>query len=122
MVQPLLVPVTDRVGTPIQLQGAADALIYSSSGTLLARGYARLVIGGRGAYIEFAPDQMVMDNLHITHDQEWRMQSEHAYYLEHRSCDEANVKVYEQRRTVGYADYRIGMFYIAPAEVIVESG
>jgi hypothetical protein len=122
MLQPLLVPVTDRAGTPIQPQRAADALVYSSSGTLLARGYARLVIGGRGAYIEFAPDQMVMDNLHIPQGQEWRLQSEHAYYLEHRSRDEANVKVYEQRRTVGYADYRIGMFYIAPAEVIVKSG
>lgn len=37
---------------------------------------------------------------------------------EHRSRDEAYVKVYEQRRMVGYADYKVGMFYIAPGDVV----
>ena len=77
------------------------------------------MLGGRGAYIEFEPGQMMMDNLHIPADQKWRLHSEVAYYREHRSRDTANVKVYEQRRTVGYADYRIGMFYIAPAELVM---
>lgn len=36
-------------------------------------------------------------------------------------CCTINVKVYEQRRTVNYADYQIGMFYIAPANVIIKT-
>lgn len=44
-----------------------------------------------------------------------------AYYIEHRSCNAANVKVYEQRRTVGYADYKAGLFYIAPADVVLKT-
>ena len=76
-------------------------------------------MGERGAYIEFLPENMHMENLHIPPDQKWRLQSEVAYYIEHRSRDDANVKVYEQRRTVGYADYKIGMFYIAPGDVVI---
>lgn len=111
-------PVTDRAGCLIPLDGQEGARICSSSGTLLARGYLRVVIGGRGAYIEFSPEQMALENLHIPHEQEWRIGSDHAFYIEYRSRDEANVKVYEQRRTVTYADYQIGRFYIAPADVI----
>jgi hypothetical protein len=118
--QPLLIPITDSRGDPIPQDGNAESRFYSSNNTLLAKGYTRVVIGGRGAYIEFAPEQMAMENLHIPLDQEWRYQSEMAYYIEHRSRDEANVKVYEQRRTVEYADYKIGMFYIAPADVIIQ--
>jgi hypothetical protein len=77
-------------------------------------------VGERGAYIEFAPENMCMDNLHIPSNQKWRLGSDVAYYIEHRSRDEANVKVYEQRRRVGYADYKIGMFYIAPGEAVVK--
>jgi hypothetical protein len=75
----------------------------------LATGYTRIVVGERGAYIEFTPENMCMENLHIPHDQKWRLQSEVDYYNEHRSRDTANVKVYEQRRTVGYADYKLAL-------------
>ena len=119
--QPLLIPITDHDGNSILQEGLAEARFYSVNGTLLARGYTRLVIGGRGAYLEFTPGQMVMENLSIPRDQEWRLQSENAYYLEHRSRDAAYVKVYEQRRMVGYADYKIGLFYIAPADVIIKT-
>jgi hypothetical protein len=61
-----------------------------------------------------------MENLHIPPDQEWRIHSEKAFYIEHRSRDAANVKVYEQRRTVDYADYRVGMFYIAPEDLVIQ--
>ena len=117
--QPLLIPITDRTGNPIPEFGNPDAHFYSANSTLLAIGYRRVVVGERGAYIEFAPENMCMDNLHIPLDQKWRLGSEVAYYIEHRSRDKANVKVYEQRRTVGYADYKIGMFYIAPREVVI---
>jgi hypothetical protein len=118
--QPLLIPITDREGNPIPKLGNPDAKFFSANGTLLATGYTRIVVGERGAYIEFAPENMCMENLHIPSDQKWRLQSEAAYYIEHRSRDEVNVKVYEQRRTVGYADYKAGMFYIAPGDVVIK--
>ena len=90
--QPLLIPITDRKGNPIPEFGNPDAKFYSANDTLLATGYTRIVVGERGAYI-----------------------------IEHRSQDEANVKVYEQRRAVGYADYKIGMFSVAPGEVVIKS-
>ena len=62
---------------------------------------------------------MCMGNLHIPSDQKWCSHSEQAYYIEYRSRNDANVKVYEQRRVVGYADYKISMFYIAPGDVVV---
>ena len=61
-----------------------------------------------------------MDNLHHPPDQKWRLGNDVAYYIEHRSLDEASVKVYEQRRTVAYADYKVGMFYIAPGDVVIK--
>ena len=118
--QPLLIPITDRAGNPIPEFGNPDTKFYSASGTILATGYRRIVAGERGAYIEFASENMYMENLQVPPDQKWRLGSDVAYYIEHRSLDGANVKVYEQRRTVGYADYKIGMFYIAPGDVVVK--
>ena len=118
--QPMLFPILDSKGNPLPETGSADVRFYSGSGTLLAQGYVRVVIGGRGAYIEFAREQMALENLHIPPKQEWRLDSENAYYIERRSNDESSVKVYDQKRTVDYADYKIGMFYIAPAEVVIE--
>ncbi len=108
----------DHHGASIPLDGSPDAHFYSASGTLLARGYIRVVIGGRRAYLEFAPEHVEMANLHIPPRAAWRLESENAFYLEHRSNDEASVMVYEQRRTVDYADYKIGLFYITPADVV----
>ena len=119
--QPSLLPLNDREGNPIPQEGDPRARFYTADNTLLATGYTRVVIGGRGAYIEFAPEHMALENLHVPASQEWRYQSEMAYYIEHRSRDAANVKVYEQRRTVGYADYKVGLFYIAPADVVIKT-
>jgi hypothetical protein len=119
--QPLLIPITDRESNPIPEIGNPDTKFYSANKTLLATGYTRIVVGKRGAYIEFSQENMCMENLYIPPDQKWRLSSDVAYYIEHRSRDAANVKVYEQRRTVGYADYKIDMFYIAPGDVVVET-
>ena len=40
--------------------------------------------------------------------------------MEWRSKDQSNVKVYEQKRTVDYADYKVGLFYISPFDLFVE--
>lgn len=45
-------------------------------------------------------------------------QSIRDYFGEHRLQDAANDKVYEQRRTVGYVDFEVGIFYNTPGEVV----
>ena len=42
------------------------------------------------------------------------------FYVEWRTKDESNVKVYDQKRTVEYADYKVGLFYISPFDLLVE--
>ena len=118
--QPLLIPITDRAGNPIPQEGHPDAQFYSVSSTLLAVGFVRIVLGGRGAYLEFSREHMQMGNLHIPEDQKWRLTNDMAYYIEYRSHDEANVKIYHQKRPVDYADYKVGLFYISPGDVVIK--
>jgi hypothetical protein len=105
--QTLLIPITDRKGNPIPEFGNPDIKFYSANGTLLATSYTRIVVGEREVYIEFAPENMCMENLHVPPNQKWQLGSDVAYYIEHRSRDGANVKVYKQLRTVGYADNKL---------------
>ena len=100
--------------------------LYTSSGLLVAVGYVRVEFGGRGPYVEFAPDQVQKDNLHpispIYYDKEGR-QHKRKYYDEYRTNDAANVMVYLQRRDdVKYADYRVGMYYVSPFDLFTEDG
>ena len=38
-----------------------------------------------------------------------------------RTKDQSNVKVYEQKRTVDYADYKVGLYFISPFDLFVEA-
>ena len=118
--QPLLIPITDRAGNPIPQEGHPDAQFYSVSSTLLAVGFVRIVLGGRGAYVEFSKEHIQMENLHIPEDQMWRLTNDMAYYIEYHSRDAANTKVYHQKRPVDYADYKVGLFYISPGDVVIK--
>lgn len=95
----------------------------TKSGTLIAEAFNRVVHGDRGDYIEFTPDQIIKKEIYIPTEQEWRLKPEWQYrvfYYEYRSCDASSVMVYFQRKYVGYADYQIGFYYIAPADLIWE--
>ena len=96
-------------------------VITTKSGLPIATSFLRVVHGGRGTYIEFCKEQLVWENLVVPEDQEWRRRdsqwTSRVFYIEWRSTDSCNVKVYEQKRTVEYADYRVGLFYIAPEDL-----
>jgi hypothetical protein len=47
---------------------------------------------------------------------------ERPFPLEWRTKDQSNVKVYDQKRTVEYANYKVGLFYISPFDLFVEGG
>jgi len=59
--------------------------------------------------------------LFIPKNQLYRLSDPKVYYIEFRTNDDSNVKVYYQMRTVAYADYKIGSFYISPSELFANN-
>jgi len=114
--------------------GDASMLFHSRNGTLLARGYARVVYGDHGPYVEMFRDQVEWAA--------WELErSDIGYYNKWWTKDGTRVMLYEQRKTVadlpnppagkrshrgnrkeGYADYRIGRLYLDPYEVVMKHG
>lgn len=103
----------------IPLDGRDKLSLYSKSGALLANGYTRVVIGKRGPYVEFNDSQIQKDNFTIPKEELYRLTNRVAFYVEYRSTDPSNVMLYYQKRTVAYADYRIGMYYISPFDLVM---
>ena len=107
----------------IPLQGNDHTSFETSTGLHVATGYTRVVIGERGPYIEFNPEHIILVNLHVPDIKRWKLSSywrAKERFIEWRTNDDANVKVYEQLRTVDYADYRVGLIYIDPCDLFVE--
>jgi hypothetical protein len=96
--------------------------LKTENGLILATGYNRIVIGSRGPYVEFHPEHIVCANIVVPTNQSWRLKHDNVYYNEYRSRDYCNVKLYEQRRVVDYADYIVGMWYISPFALWSEEG
>lgn len=88
--------------------------LYFKDDTLFATGYERVVHGGRGDYVELMKEQIVVElkprfNKSLPEnisDEPW-----YYYWLQPVSREE---KIYWQCRTVNYADYKIGYYYISP--------
>ena len=107
----------------IPVEGNDQNRFETSTGLHVATGYTRIVIGGRGPYIEFLPGQLIWENLHIPEEQKHRKGhswEDQTNRVEWRTKDASRVKVYEQNRRVAYADYRIGLLYISPFDLVVE--
>jgi hypothetical protein len=107
--------IVDRLNIPIE--GVPDMELYSKSGLLLTVGYTRVVIGGRGAYVEFDESHINKEAFYIPEEMSYRLTNRVCFYTEHRSVDSSYVKLYHQKRLVSYADYKIGMYYISPLEL-----
>jgi hypothetical protein len=107
----------------IPLEGNDHTRFETGTGLHVASGYTRVAIGGRGPYIEFLLGHLIWDNLHIPDGEKYRLDhpwKDRVYYVEWRTNDESNVKVYDQKKTVDYADYKVGLFYISPFDLFVE--
>ena len=107
-----------RILIPID---GAEMPLFTKSGTKVAVEYNRIVIGGRGPYIEFTDEQIIQESLLIPSSQEYRLTDTRTYYNEYRTDDIDNVKIYHQKKTVAYADYIIGMWYISPFDLKTET-
>jgi len=91
-----------------------NKLISTLCGTPIATSFIRIEHGGRGDYMEFKPSQIIWCNVYIPNSALERIGKSYYYYLEYRTKDKCNVKVYHQKREVNYANYKIGMIYISP--------
>jgi hypothetical protein len=95
----------------------------SSRGLHVATGYTRVFIGGRSPYIEFLPGHLIWESLHIPDQEKYRTEhpwKEKVFCVEWRTKDQSDVKVYDQKRAVEYADYKAGLFYISPFDLFVQ--
>lgn len=106
----------------VDINGNDKVKLYTENKTQISEGYKRVVIGGRGPYVEFTDEQIVFKSFHIPKDQLYRLTDKRVYYVEMRSIDECNIKLYYQLQTVAYADYKIGMFYISPYDLFLSTG
>ena len=98
----------------IPLVGNNDTKFYTQDGLLVATGYSRVVIGGRGPYIEFDDEHIVKSSFHVPKHAEYKLHQTFTYYYEYRSNDKCFVKAYYQQMGVSYANYKIGKWYIDP--------
>src|SRR5450759_3916072 len=100
----------------IPVDGDPAMRLFTRSGTLVADGYLRVVIGGRWSYIEF--QTVWQSHMRVPAEELYRFNDPHVYYAEYRSHDKSDVKVYWQKKTVDYADYRVGRYYISPFDLV----
>lgn len=95
--------------------------LETRNGTVIVNGYNRIVIGDYGAFVEFSRVQACMRRLEIKEGQVYRVENpryaEHVKYLWLTADDGSDVKVYDQKRPVEYADYKPGMLYVSVYEV-----
>lgn len=98
---------------------------FTHSGTWVATGYLRVVIGDRGPYLEFEERHLLLSAFEVPEAEAYRLwhrgrENPEVFYVEHRSRDAARVMLYEQLKGVAYADYRVGLYYISPADLVTE--
>ena len=98
--------------------------VYTLDGTLIANAFTRIVIGDYGAFVEIDAKDVVRKNIRVKEGQEYRyldpQYAERVKYLWFTAKDNTNCKIYVQKRTVPYADYRPGYLYISPFECYIK--
>ncbi len=91
--------------------------LINESGTVIADGFTRTVIGDYGAYVEISADQIKIGNLRPKFGT--NKPNRPVKYIWLVTNDSSITKIYEQKKTVNYADYKPGFYYVDPYEVII---
>lgn len=89
----------------------------------IALGYERIVIGDYGAFVEIKDEDILKRNIIIKPGEEKRFTKQYSNCKYYWYCPTSNLetKLYKQRRKVGYADYKVGYWYVSVFDVdIVE--
>lgn len=107
--------------TPDFLKETCVQPLYTSKSTLLCTSFDRIVIGDYGAFVEFSTNQANSNMFIVAPGQEYRINdprySKNCKYEWYTVNDRSNVKIYKQKRTVSYADYQPGKYYVSVHEV-----
>ena len=99
-----------------------DVVLKDKNGIIISRGYKRIVIGDYGAFIEFSDNQAVKENLVIPTRQKYRLKEnfDNTKYIWYSTdANSVTPKIYYQKHSVDYADYKPEMWYISPYECFV---
>ena len=101
------------------VNGNLNCKIFDNLKHLIAYGYSRVVVGDYGAYVEIPLDKMILDDIIVKPGQEYRFLDKYSAIKYHWYCLKNNqdIKIYYQKRTVPYADYKPEMFYISPYQL-----
>ncbi len=102
--------------------GGSCRLLYTKKQSLICYGYDRIVIGDYGAFIEFNPDRANLDFFTVKLGEEYRIDdpyySKNIKYEWFTINDDSDIKIYKQKKTVSYADYKPNMYYVSVHEVM----
>jgi hypothetical protein len=97
----------------IPVDGSDGMVLYTRTRVVFSTGFKRVVIGGRGPYIEFSRGQILFAT---------REASElHYFFRELRSVPD-DLKIYYQKHKVDYADYVPGLLYASPFDLYLDDG
>lgn len=96
--------------------------LLTRSGTVFATRFHRIAIGDYGAFIELGLDDIIGAVIICQPGQEYRISDprykDRVKYDWYTVNDGSSIKLYHQKRGVLYADYKPGMVYVSPFEVI----
>lgn len=110
---------TENIPDWLPLEGGTTPL-YTSAGSIITCRYDRIVVGDYGAFIEFS-GPLYDGQFEIAPGQEYRVHDERysskVKYVWLTVNDDSKVKIYHQKRTVNYADYKADMYYVSVHEV-----
>ena len=94
--------------------------LFSSNSKVVCRGFTRIVIGDYGAYVEFSEEQANTNVFTCEEGEEYRISNprykDNVKY-EWLTIYGSKIKIYKQKKTVVYADYKPGMYYVSVYEV-----
>lgn len=98
---------------PVGLSVNGGGALYTKKGTMICSGYRGIVIGDYGAFVAFdqpADPDMILVSL----DDEGR---DDVKYRRLTIFDNSNVRIRQQVKTVDYADFVPGTYYVNVHEV-----
>ena len=101
---------TERLNLP--LDGNKEIHFYTTNGLHVATGYERVIFSDKGPLVEFAEDQLNLENIVMPPQQKWRVNNAASRYIEYRSKDYCNVKFMKQKSDDG--EMKKNMFYASP--------
>ena len=110
---------SSNIPAELSITGANQPL-FTSKGTKICSGYDRIVVGDYGAFIEFSEEQIASDFI-CKRGEEFRLTDKryNCKYIWLTLDDGSDIKIYHQLKTVKYADYKVGKYYISPHEVSI---